>query len=62
MKFKVQRYELCECEFEADTPEEAVTLVKYKAFNKAGWMAKGKATYKLVNPDKTVIQIDYDKS
>jgi len=62
MKFKVQRYELYETEFEADTPEEAAILVKYRSFNSSGWKAKGGMTYKLVNPDDKVIQIDNDKS
>ena len=59
MKFKLQRYELYEAEFEADTPEEAAILVKYKAYPSSGWMSKGKATYKLINPlDDKVIRID----
>ena len=59
MKFKLQRYELYEAEFTADTPEEAAILVKYKAYPSSGWMSKGQPTFKLINPlDDKVIRID----
>jgi hypothetical protein len=58
MKFKVQRYELYETTITADTPEEAAVLLKYKAFRPSGWQNIGNPTYKLLNPDNKVIQID----
>jgi hypothetical protein len=62
MKFKVQRYELYETEIEADSPEDAAILIKYRAFTTKGWLQVGGMTYRLVNPDKKVIQIDDNKS
>lgn len=52
MRFKIERYTLEEGEIEADTLEDAVVLLKYRAFPKIAWMTRGKPTMKLKMDDE----------